>query len=50
MNKFIIWINQEKVTFVYIILTDFNFMRKIVTFVYIILTDFNFTRKIKVEK
>ena len=33
-------------TFVYIILTDFNFTRKIVTFVYSILTDFNFTRKI----
>ena len=32
-------------TFVYIILTDFNFTRKIVTFVYSILTDFNFTRK-----
>ena len=32
--------------FVYNILTDFHFTRKIVTFVYTILTDFNFTRKI----
>ena len=34
------------ITFVYIILTNFNLTRKIDTFVCIILTDFKFTRKI----